>query len=78
MTIPTEITRLATAKANLATAIAAKGVTVPATAKLDAYPALVEAIESGGCAWAEYHAYVPSGSDSYLTSDGKNYMARRA
>lgn len=45
MSIASEITRLQTAKADLKTAIEGKGVTVPSSAKLDAYPALVESIQ---------------------------------
>lgn len=48
MSIASEISRLQTAKADLKTAIEGKGVTVPASAKLDAYPALVESIQAGG------------------------------
>lgn len=48
MSIASEITRLQTAKANLKTAIEGKGVTVPSSAKLDAYPALVDSIQQGG------------------------------
>jgi len=48
MSIASEITRLSGAKSSLATAIAAKGVTVPETTKLDGYAALVDDIESGG------------------------------
>lgn len=47
MSIASEITRLQTAKADLKTAIEGKGVTVSASAKLDAYPALVESISGG-------------------------------
>ena len=48
MSIQSEITRLANAKAELKTAIESKGVTVAADAKLDGYPALVESIQTGG------------------------------
>jgi hypothetical protein len=48
MSIASEITRLQNAKADLKTAIEGKGVTVPSSAKLDAYPALVESIQAGG------------------------------
>lgn len=48
MSIASEITRLQTAKADLKTAIEGKGVSVPSSAKLDAYPALVESIQQGG------------------------------
>ena len=44
MSIQSEITRLANAKAELKTAIESKGVTVAADAKLDGYSALVESI----------------------------------
>lgn len=46
MSIASEISRLQTAKANIKTAIQAKGVTVPASAKLDAYDDYVAAIQS--------------------------------
>ena len=48
MTIATEITRLQTAKTAIATAIGAKGVTVPPTTRFDGYAALVDQISSGG------------------------------
>ena len=47
MTVQNEITRLAGAKADLKTAIEAKGVTVPEEAGLESYPALVEQISTG-------------------------------
>lgn len=47
MSIQSEIARLQTAKTNLATAIASKGVTVPDTATLDDYPELVNSIQIG-------------------------------
>lgn len=48
MSIASEITRLQTAKADLKTAIEGKGVAVSASATLDAYADLVDAIETGG------------------------------
>lgn len=48
MSVASEITRLQGAKADLRTSIQAKGVTVPASAKLDAYPDYVDAIQTGG------------------------------
>lgn len=48
MSIAGEITRLQTAKSDLATSIANKGVTVPASATLDDYAALVDSIQTGG------------------------------
>lgn len=48
MAISDEITRIQGAKADLRTSIQAKGVTVPASAKIDAYPDYVDAIQTGG------------------------------
>lgn len=48
MSIASEITRLQTAKSDLATSIANKGVTVPANATLDDYATLVDSIQTGG------------------------------
>ena len=48
MSIASEITRLQNAKASLKSSIEAKGVTVSANATLDAYPALVDDIPTGG------------------------------
>lgn len=48
MSIASEITRIQTAKSDLATSIANKGVTVPASATLDDYAALVDSIQTGG------------------------------
>ena len=47
MSISSEISRLQTAKEDLAASIEAKGVTVPAATKLDGYPALVDTIQTG-------------------------------
>jgi hypothetical protein len=66
--ISTEIQRLQQAKADLATSIAAKGVTVPADATLDDYPALVDSI-SGGDTPLPYDAEV-----EYLESTGTEYI----
>lgn len=51
MSIQSEVSRLNAAKSDLASAITAKGVTVPGTTKLDGYAALVEQIEAGGGAY---------------------------
>lgn len=48
MSVQTEIDRLRAAKAELKTAIEEKGVTVPDTATLDGYGALVAEIRAGG------------------------------
>lgn len=48
MSIASEITRLQNAKANIKTAIEAKGVEIPSNATLDEYSSYVEEIPSGG------------------------------
>ena len=48
MSIADQITRLSNAKAAIKTSIENKGITVSDTAKLDAYPALIDSIEAGG------------------------------
>jgi hypothetical protein len=48
MSIATEISRLQTAKADIKTAIEAKGVTVPSNATLDTYDTYVSQISGGG------------------------------
>lgn len=47
-TISNELTRIASAKSSIATAIAGKGVTVPAKTKLDGYASLINSISQGG------------------------------
>lgn len=48
MSVSDEIRRIQNAKANIKTSIENKGVTVPDDAKLDAFPALIDDIQSGG------------------------------
>lgn len=48
MSIATEISRLQTAKANIKQAIEAKGVSVPSSALVSAYPQYISQIEGGG------------------------------
>lgn len=48
MSVSDELTRIQGAKASLKTSITNKGVEVPDTALIDAYPALVDQIETGG------------------------------
>lgn len=71
MSIASEITRLQTAKSDLATSIANKGVTVPANATLDDYAALVDSIQTGGGGGSTlpYDAEV-----EYLGGDGASYI----
>ncbi len=48
MSIASEITRLQNAKADIKTSIEAKGVTVPASAKIDTYDTYIDSISGGG------------------------------
>lgn len=66
MSIASEITRLQQAKSDLAASIANKGVTVPASATLDEYAALVDQIQAGG---TPYNAEI-----EYLESTGTQYI----
>ena len=67
MSVATEISRLQTAKADLKTAIEAKGVTVPSSAKLDDYPDYVAQIEGGGGQGNPLFT-------NYLRGDGRAYI----
>lgn len=81
MSIASEITRLQNAKSALATSIGNKGVTVPASTKLDGYSALVDQIQTGGgggegwqrpSEWPDYSKIPLSGigsSELYMTYD---------
>lgn len=78
MSISDEILRLQTAKSDLATSIANKGVTVPANATLDDYAALVDSIQTGGGggtlpydAEVEYLQSNPSGGTSVQRLSGQ-------
>lgn len=48
MSVQTEINRLSSAKTAIASAITAKGVSVPSTTKIDGMAALIEGIPTGG------------------------------
>lgn len=48
MSVQTELTRISRAKTDLKAAIQGKGVAVAESARIDAYPALVQAITQGG------------------------------
>lgn len=48
MSIASEISRLQSAKASIKTSIQGKGVTVPSSATLDAFPSYISAIPTGG------------------------------
>lgn len=70
MSIASELNRLLQAKSDLATSIENKGVTVPASATLDDYPALVDQIQQGG------EPPLPQGAVEveYLSTDGAAYI----
>ena len=61
MSVATEISRLQTAKADIKTAIEAKGVEVPSSAKIDTYDDYITAIPSGA-------------SDGYIDNAGVEYV----
>ena len=65
MSIASEIQRLQQAKADLKTAIEAKGVTVPAATTIDGYAALVDSIQQGGSS-LPYDAEI-----DYIETDGQ-------
>ena len=56
MSVATEITRLQGAKADIKSAIEAKGVTVPANTLLDGYATLISQISGGGTTGLEYES----------------------
>lgn len=71
MSIATEISRLQTAKADIKAAIEAKGVTVPAAAKLDTYDDYVAQISGGGGGAVLVRHVEMSAISVGLNSDGK-------
>lgn len=69
MSIASEITRLQGAKADLRTAIQAKGVSVPASAKLDTYDTYVGQIQQGSTPRLQSKSASPSTSQQTITPD---------
>lgn len=69
MSIASEITRLQGAKADLRTAIQAKGVTVPSSAKLDTYDSYVAQIQQGSAPRLQSKTATPSGSQQVIQPD---------
>ena len=63
MSIQTELTRIANAKATIKTAIEGKGVTVPEGTLLDGMSALIESIETGGGGKVTGGTMVPATND---------------
>ena len=71
MSIQSEITRLETAKSDIATAITNKGVTVPSGTKLDGMAALIGSIESGGANFQTKSVmYTENGTSTITPDDG--------
>lgn len=68
MSIATEISRLQTAKADIKTAIEAKGVTVPSNATLDTYDTYVSQIQTGGGGTNYLEQYAKGGLTGAVTS----------
>lgn len=69
MAISTEITRLQQAKADIKTAIQAKGVSVPSSAKLDAYDTYIEQIQQGSAPALQSKTATPSTSQQVIQPD---------
>lgn len=68
MSIADDLTRIQGAKADLRTSIQAKGVTVPASAKIDDYPDYVDAIQTGGGTY-QAKTVSPTTSQQTVTPD---------
>ena len=69
MSVASEITRLQGAKADLKTAIEAKGVTVPSAALLDDYADYVDAIQQGSAPSLQSKTVSPSTSQQMVQAD---------
>lgn len=69
MSIVDEITRLTSAKANIKAAIEAKGVSVPSSAHLDAFPSYVSAISAGSGDNLEAEMLMGTLSGTYTNAD---------
>lgn len=69
MSIATEIARLQQAKADIKTAIQAKGVSVPSSAKLDAYDTYIAAIPQGSAPALQSKTATPSTSQQVIQPD---------
>lgn len=73
MSIASEIQRLQQAKADLKTAIEAKGVTVPSATTLDGYAALVDSI--GSVPYDAEIEYIQTDGNAYIDTDIKGASA---
>lgn len=70
MSVQSEITRLNTAKSNIATAITNKGVTVPFGTTLDGMATLIDGIEAGGDTVVITTANEDGTQNIYIIDDG--------
>lgn len=69
MSIADDLTRIQGAKADIKTAIEAKGVSVPADALIDSYPDYVDAIQQGSTPVLESKTATPSTSQQVIQAD---------
>ena len=69
MSIASELTRIQGAKADIKAAIEGKGVTVPASAKIDAYQDYVDAIQQGSAPSLQSKSVTPSTSQQSVQAD---------
>ena len=69
MSVASEIQRIQGAKADLKTAIQAKGVSVPSSALIDDYPDYVDAIQQGSTPSLQSKTATPSTSQQTITPD---------
>lgn len=69
MSIADDLTRIQGAKADLRTSIQAKGVSVPASALIDAYPNYVDAIQQGSAPVLQSKTATPSTSQQVIQPD---------
>ena len=69
MSVADDLTRIQGAKADLKTAIEAKGVTVPSSALIDDYPDYVDAIQQGSTPSLQNKTVSPTTSQQSITAD---------
>lgn len=69
MSVADDLTRIQGAKADLKTAIEAKGVTVPSSALIDDYPDYVDAIQQGSTPSFQNKTVSPTTSQQSVTAD---------
>ena len=74
MSIATEISRIQTATSDIKTAITGKGVAVPEGSKIDALPALINSITSGGGNEEIKRVNIAVGSSNYASFNVSGYV----